>query len=143
MKYIYCLTLAISPTMQCLYILLSGHTTMSDMPENPMVDDKIMNLLLFCPKLYQLIVRSWILCHLKNNKWPKHFSENLFFEEYMYQILFLSQIMVLVINVIYVVCLIIYGEYLPSASAPIEAAVIVSDMSSLLSRRYIFILCHP
>ena len=85
--------------MQCLYILLSVHTTMSDMPENPMIDDKIMNLLLFCPKLYPLIVCSWILRHLKNNKWPKHFSENPLFKEYMYQILLLSQIMVLVINV--------------------------------------------
>ena len=40
------------PTMQCLYIVLSGHTTMSDMTENPMVDAKIMNLHLFYPKLY-------------------------------------------------------------------------------------------
>ena len=37
--------------MQCLVV--PGHTTMSDMPENPMVDAKIMNLLQFCPKLYQ------------------------------------------------------------------------------------------
>ena len=76
--------------MQCLYIVLSGHTTMSDMPENPMVDAKIMNLLLFCPKLYQLIlcfctnVGHLGFCrHLRNIKWPTHFSENLLFEEYV------------------------------------------------------------
>ena len=68
--------------MQCLYIVLSGHTTMSDMAGNPMVDAKIMNLLLFCPKLYQLILcpctneRHLGLCrHLRNIKWPTHFSE--------------------------------------------------------------------
>ena len=32
---------------------------------------------------------------------------------------------------------------MPSASAPIKAAVIVSGITSMLSRRYIFILCHP
>ena len=42
-----------------IYIVLSDHTTMSDMLENHMVDAKIMNLLLFCRKLYQLIVCSW------------------------------------------------------------------------------------
>ena len=45
--------------MQCLYIVFPGHTNMSDMPENPMVDAKIMNLLLFCPKLYELFICSF------------------------------------------------------------------------------------
>ena len=95
MKYIYCLTLAIwncPHNAMSIYIVFSGQTTISDMPENPMVDANIMNLLLFCPRLYQLIVCSCIneghhgFCrHLSNIKWPAHFSENPLFEEYMYQ----------------------------------------------------------
>ena len=76
--------------MQYLYIVLSSHTTMSEMPENSMIDAKIMNLLLFCPKLYRLIVCSYTneghlgFCrHLGNIKWPTHFSENPLLEEYM------------------------------------------------------------
>ena len=78
-KYIYCLTLdkwwqfETFPTMQCLYVVLSGHTSMSYMPEHPM------NLFLFCPKLYLLIVCSCtneghlaFSRHLRNIKWPTH-----------------------------------------------------------------------
>ena len=58
---IYCFTLNIwrpswiSPTMKCP-IVRSGHTTMFGVAENPMVDTKITNLLLFYRKLYQFIV---------------------------------------------------------------------------------------
>ena len=61
---IYCLTLNvwrpswILPTMQCPKVP-SGCTTMSGVPENPMVDTKITNLLLFWTKWYQFIVRPW------------------------------------------------------------------------------------
>ena len=37
--------------MYCLYIVLSGHTSMLYMPYHPMVEVKIKNLLPFCPKL--------------------------------------------------------------------------------------------
>ena len=58
---IYCLTLNIwrpswiLPTIQCPKER-SRHTTMSGVPENPMVDTKVTNLLLFCRQLYQFIV---------------------------------------------------------------------------------------
>ena len=40
---------------QC-HKVFSGHTTMSGVPENPMVGTKITNLLLSCRQLYQFIV---------------------------------------------------------------------------------------
>ena len=43
------------PTMQC-HKIFSGHTTMSGVPENPMVDTQITNLLLFYRQLYPFIV---------------------------------------------------------------------------------------
>ena len=58
---IYCSTLNIwrptwiLPTRQCPKVR-SGHTTMSGVPENPMVYTKITNLLLFCRQLNQFIV---------------------------------------------------------------------------------------
>ena len=61
---IYCLTLNIwrpswiLPTMQCPKVR-SGHTTMSGVPENPMVYTKITHLLLFWRKWYQFIVWPW------------------------------------------------------------------------------------
>ena len=36
--------------------VISDHTTSSGIPENPIVDSKIMKLRLFCEKLYQLNV---------------------------------------------------------------------------------------
>ena len=114
--------------MQYLYIILSCHTTMSDMPENPMVDAKIMNLLLFCPKLYQLILCSCThegylgFCrHLRNIKWPTHFSENPLFEEYIKALPNIMFIMLSKMNIlwfgslkyVYVLCiksLFIYDE---------------------------------
>ena len=100
MKDSHCLTLdkwfqlGISPTMQCLYIVLSGHTTMSDtqwsdMPENPMVDAEIMNLLLFCSKFIYIIcllLHKWGPCWILP-PFKKHFLWNPLFKEYLYQIL--------------------------------------------------------
>ena len=58
------------------------------MPANSMVDAKILNLILFCPKLYQLIVCSCtneshvaFFSHLRNIKWPTHVSNNPLFKE--------------------------------------------------------------
>ena len=48
---------------------MSDHTTRSGIPENPIVDTKIMMLRLFCEKLYQLNVWPWQNGgHL--GKWP-------------------------------------------------------------------------
>ena len=93
---IYCLTLNIwrpswiLPTMQCDNVF-SGHTTMSGIPENPMVDTKITNLLLFCRKLYQFIV--WPCTNGGHLGFRRNFSnleyptpENSLFEEYLCQI---------------------------------------------------------
>ena len=61
---IYCFTLNIwrpswiLPTMQCPKIRF-GHTTVSGVPENLMVDTKITNLELFWRKWYQFIVWPW------------------------------------------------------------------------------------
>ena len=75
------------PTMQC-HKIFSGHTTMSDVPENPMVDTKITNLLLFYRQLYPFIVRPCTnsghvgYCgHFLTLENPTHFPENSLFEE--------------------------------------------------------------
>ena len=49
--------------------VISDHTTRSGIPENPVVDSRIMKLRLFCEKLYQLNVWLWQNGgHL--GKWP-------------------------------------------------------------------------
>ena len=48
----------ILPSIQC-HKVFSGYTTMSGVPENPMVDYKSTNLLLFCRKLYCLTLHKW------------------------------------------------------------------------------------
>ena len=78
--------------MQCLYIVLSGHTTIADMPENLMVNAKIMNLLLFCPKLHKLsLPPMWVIfdfAAIQETLNGQHFfSKKPLFVEYMYQIL--------------------------------------------------------
>ena len=98
MIIIYCLTLNIwqpswiLPTMQW-HKVFSGHTTMSGVPGNPMVDTKITNLLLFCRQLYKFIVwpctnggHLGFCRHFSNIENPTHFHENSLFEDLLYRI---------------------------------------------------------
>ena len=95
---IYCLTLNkwrpswILLTMQC-HRVFSGHTTMSGVPENPIVDTKITNLLLICRKLYQFIVWPYtngghlgFRRHFFNLEYSTDFPEKWLIEEYLCQI---------------------------------------------------------
>ena len=43
-------------THNAMYNVIADHTTRSGIPENPIVDTKIMKLLLFCRKLWQFKV---------------------------------------------------------------------------------------
>ena len=100
----YCLTLNIwrpswiLPTMQS-HKVFSSHPSMSGVPTNPMVDNKITNLLLFCIKLYQFIV--WLCTNGGPFGFRRHFFKfrisNTFFwkliiEEYLCQISFFMSI---------------------------------------------------
>ena len=65
---------------QAMSKVISNPTTRSGIPENPIVDTKIVSLLLFCRKIYQFIVWPWAngghLGFPTYNAMSKIFSDN-------------------------------------------------------------------
>ena len=67
-------------TNSAMFKVISNPTTRSGIPENPIADTKIVNVLLFCRKTYQFIVRPWAngghLAFFTHNAMSKIFSDN-------------------------------------------------------------------